>query len=79
MTLTTQIPIHGYEGPARYGNCAAMVKDQNGKRRRCNRQAENPVHRHYPCRVDGCTVRDVRWRSIEQRDRHEANAHGDGW
>lgn len=78
MTLSNSLPVHGYEGPARYGNCAAIVRDQAGKRRRCNRQQNNPVHRHYPCRVDGC-VDLPRWRSVEARDRHEANAHGEGW
>lgn len=42
----------------------------------CNKTKDDIVHRRYPCPHEGCTVK--MW-SIESRDIHEANVHGDGW
>jgi hypothetical protein len=41
----------------------------------CNLLASDTAHRFYPCRK-GCDEESL---SVESRDRHEANAHGNGW
>lgn len=66
-------PLHQFRPEGKWGMCAFTLK--NGKR--CQRQAQSAVHRYYPCRAEGCTKDDLR--SIEARDRHEANIHGQGW
>jgi len=51
-----------------------------GRSRECNRVRWNAVHRFYPCRIKGCTAPPKEpLRSIESRDRHEADMHGGGW
>lgn len=71
------LPVHSFDG-SRYGPCMAKVRDTSGRLAVCKRLVASPVHRYYPCRAVGC-VDEVRWRSIEARDRHEATIHGDGW
>jgi hypothetical protein len=49
----------------------------------CGLPRSAEVHRAYLCRVpsdaDGVISCALRFYSIETRDRHEANVHGDGW
>lgn len=48
-----------------------------GAGKQCRKPASSQIHRYYPCRTRYCP--DDHFLSIEARDRHEANKHGEGW
>jgi hypothetical protein len=53
--------------------CIKPIKSLS--KQRCQLKPENPVHRVYKCAWCGRTD----FPSVEMKDRHEANDHGEGW
>ncbi len=66
-------PQHAWQ-PGAFGKC--VKRGGVGGVRACGKMRDDTVHRSYPCPHDLCPEKFL---SIEARDMHHAQEHGDGW